>query len=251
MLYLRRAKFRTRAIPQSVFDERFSTSSRQISHKPRANRYNASTRQRINAASNRSCRFIFRNASPLSSVRIESKPLGSSAVRIRMQIRRVCRRSLLRFNGRIKLIQIYIPEQDTHGRTHGKSERARRGRFSTDCYPWLLLHRVQRARFTRRGCGFIIPFSWREISEQKGPRYLSPAAGAKEGPESSESCERPRSSGTRGYGPVTTHLPRHNGAAYALRAGCSPALCVARPDSRLVPRRTLASQPPNSNRKGS
>lgn len=126
MLYLRRAKFRTRAIPQSVFDERFSTSSRQISHKPRANRYNASTRQRINAASNRSCRFIFRNASPLSSVRIESKPLGSSAVRIRMQIRRVCRRSLLRFNGRIKLIQIYIPEQDTHGRTHEKRKKRTR-----------------------------------------------------------------------------------------------------------------------------
>lgn len=123
-----------------------------------------------------------------------------------MQIRHVCRRSLLRFNGRIKLIQIYIPtEQDTHRRTHGRNERARRGRFSTDCYPWLLLHRVQRARFTPRGCGFIIPFSWREISEQKGPRYLfSPPPGAKEGPESSESCERPRSSGTRGYGPVTT-----------------------------------------------
>lgn len=149
--------------------------------------------------------FSKRVASIVGPDRIEAAR-GSSAVRIRMQIRHVCRRSLLRFNGRIKLIQIYIPtEQDTHRRTHGRNERARRGRFSTDCYPWLLLHRVQRARFTPRGCGFIIPFSSREISEQKGPRYLfSPPPGAKEGPESSESCERPRSSGTRGYGPVTT-----------------------------------------------
>lgn len=131
MLYLRRAKFRTRAIPQSVFDERYSRLARdKLATSPVPI---GTTHQRINAASNRSCRFIFRNASPLSSVRIESKPLGSSVVRIRMQIRRVCRRSLLRFNGRIKLIQIYIPEQDTHGRTHGKSERVRRGRFSTDC----------------------------------------------------------------------------------------------------------------------
>lgn len=172
-----------------------------------------------------------------------------------MQIRHVCRRSLLRFNGRIKLIQIYIPtEQDTHRRTHGRNERARRGRFSTDCYPWLLLHRVQRARFTPRGCGFIIPFSWREISEQKGPRYLFSPPPRREGGARvfRELRETPVEWHSWIWPCHDTHLPRHNGAAaYALRAGCSPALCVARPDSRLVPRRTLASQPPNSNRKGS
>lgn len=124
--------------------------------------------------------------------------------------------------------------------------RERRGRSSNQRYQGYSSV-SRRARFTPRGCGFIIPLSLLDNRDpDKGATI--PLSVRREGGAPARS-PRPvkeerrgrgtRSSGTRGYGPVTTHLPRHNGAAYALRAACSSALCIARPDFRRIPRRPL------------
>lgn len=100
------------------------------------------------------CNFIFRNLSYSSaSNRIEA----SLVCNTRANTRHVHRRSLLRFNGCIKLIQIYIP-----GPIHARKRDARTSwqgavdpplPSSLPLLTTLLLHCVS---VYTRGCGFII-----------------------------------------------------------------------------------------------
>lgn len=160
------------------------------------------------------CNFILRNLSYSSaSNRIEA----SLVCNTHANTRHVGRRSLLRFNGCIKLIQIYIP-----GPIHARKRDARTSwqgavdpplPSSLPLLTTLLLHCVS---VYTRGCGFIIR---REREGERGSgqrrRYI---VFAREG-----GAER-----TRERAVDTAHLlPRAMG----------PPLCVARPDFRPIPRR--------------
>lgn len=130
----------------------------------------------------------------------------------------------MRFSGCIKLIQIYIPGQ------HTRREASRSGavRFTSDCdHGYSIVSRELGLHRVGVNLSFLSPENGRY--EQKEPRWHSV-------PFSLPHREA-RWSGTRGYGPVTTHLPRHNGAAYALRPACRSALCIVRPDFTRIPRR--------------
>lgn len=131
--------------------------------------------------------------------------------------RHVRRRSLLRFNGCIKLIQIYIPRPDTQ---KGRAHELGRARSIHHC------HHHAASRFTPRGCGFIIRRErGGEIRTKETTiyRFLARRRGG-------DSRESGRSSGTRGYGPAPPRL------TFFLRA-MGPPLCAARPDFRPIPRR--------------
>ena len=140
-----------------------------------------------------------------------------------------------------KLIQIYI------GARRRKTERVRRGspraspRWSATTVDSSDLH-------TPRGCGFIVAFSTeRERERERCPNKRGPdsSAGRWGHPETSEEERESRSwsSGTRGYGPVTTRLPRHNGGRLCFTSGLrlcimhrSPRFCAPSPRRDVPPR---------------
>lgn len=96
-----------------------------------------------------------------------------------MQICHVRRRSLLRFNGCIKLIQIYIllpRETRTNIYTRVRTRRCPPpgpGRGRRTLRRSMATPPVSRSRFTPRGCGFIIPPAEREDPDTKGTTRCS------------------------------------------------------------------------------